>query len=398
MNVRERNSILVVDFVAPFLTIFGVVMFFPVLSSLQKTFGVTIGQVSWLPNIGYLTMILFSPVVGSLMKKIGIKPLLLIFVFLWVGGIGIEIVSISVVKFPLFVFGRFMEALGEAAFFPLILSMNKVALSGEDQKKSSSLIEIGATVGGFAAAVVSGYFLEAPGRLFFIPVILGIIVWFFILLNIKDAKVNQEENSSSEIDTKESNKVFIGLLLMIFTAQAFLAAIQVYLVYYMESFKAAGITGTVISLEQILSTVGAILPVLLLKKMSFKSIRNLTYLVFVISAVLVGMHLSVGISSLFLVITSLFIGIAFTTLNIFLAKSIKTNVSQKMSFYTAVRFSGAFAVSFIWGRFIEAYTSIGYDYAKTFKILYISIGLIALVLGITAMILQKDEVMLEKAE
>lgn len=397
MNSRERNSILAVDFIAPFIAIFGVVMFLPVLSSLQKTFGVTISEISWLPNIGYLTMILFSPVVGILIKKFGIKPLLLTFVFLWVGGISIEIISISILKFPVFVMGRFIEALGEASIFPLMLSMNKVVLNSEDLKKSSSLMEIGGTVGGFVAAIISGHFVENPARLFFIPIVLGIIIFVFILLNIKNAQA-KEESSSIKANAKESNKVFISLLIMIFTAQGFLAAIQVYLVYYLESFRAAGVTGTIISFEQILSTIGTILPVLLLKKMSFKRIRNLIFLVFIISAVLVGMHLSVGIASAFLVLTSLFIGIAFTTLNIFLSKSIHRNVSKKMSLYTAVRFSGGFAVSFIWGRLIEVYTRIGYDYAKTFKILYISIGVIALALAIVTIILQKDEAMLEKEE
>lgn len=398
MNLRERNNILIIGFVAPFIAIFGVVMFFPLLSSLQKAFGITVSQISWLPNIGYLTMILFSPVVGYLIKKTGIKPLLLIFVFLWVSGIGIEILSISMLKFPLFAFGRFIEALGEASFFPLILSMNKVVLNSEDQKKSSSLMEVGGTVGGFVAAIVAGLFLENPARFFFIPVALGIIFWIFIFFNIKNAHVKEENSNAIQTNNKESNKVFISLLLMIFTAQGFLAAIQVYLVYYMESFKAVGFTGTIISLEQILTTVGTILPVLLLKKMSFKSIRNIIYLVFVVSAILVGMHISVGISSTFLVITSLFIGIAFTTLNIFISKSIKTNISQKMSLYTTVRFSGAFAVSFIWGRLIQVFTGMGYDYTKIFKILYVSIGMIALVLVIFAIILQKNEVLLEKNE
>lgn len=396
MNSRERNSIFIADFIVPFLSIFGVVMFFPILPTLQKIFGVTISQVSWLPNIGYLVMILFSPVVGSLIKKTGTKPLLLTFVFLWIFGISMEILSITIIKYPLFIFGRFIEALGEAAFFPLVLSMSKVALSSEDQKKSSTILEIGAAAGGLAAAMITGSFVNEPIKLFLIPIAIGIIVWFFILISIKNAHEKVEENFISEDIPQDNKKIYISLVLMIFSAQAIFGSIQVYLAYYMESFKAIVSTGRVLSLEQILGVVGTILPVILLRKLSFKTIRNYVFIVFIVSAVGIGMHLSLGISILFLALTALFVGIAFSTLNIFLAKSIHTNVSRKMSLYTAIRFLGGFLISLLWGRLIEFYAVRGLNYSETFKILYFGIAVFALIIVVVSMTLQKDEKMLEE--
>ena len=396
MNSRERNSIFIADFIVPFLSIFGVVMFFPILPTLQKIFGVTISQVSWLPNIGYLVMILFSPVVGSLIKKTGTKPLLLTFVFLWIFGISIEILSITIIKYPLFVFGRFIEALGEAAFFPLVLSMSKVALSSEDQKKSSTILEIGAAAGGLVAAMITGSFINEPIKLFLIPITIGIIVWFFILISIKNAHEKVEENFISEDVPQDNKKIYISLVLLIFSAQAIFGSIQVYLAYYMESFKAIGSTGRVLSLEQILGVVGTILPVILLRKLSFKAIRNYVFIVFIVSAVGIGMHLSLGISMLFLALTALFVGIAFSTLNIFLAKSIHTNVSRKMSLYTSIRFLGGFLISLLWGRLIEFYAVRGFDYSATFKILYFGIAVFAFIIVVVSMTLQKDEKVLEE--
>jgi MFS family permease len=396
MNSRERNSIFIADFIVPFLSIFGVVMFFPILPTLQKIFGVTISQVSWLPNIGYLVMILFSPVVGSLIKKTGTKPLLLTFVFLWIFGISIEILSITIIKYPLFVFGRFIEALGEAAFFPLVLSMSKVALSSEDQKKSSTILEIGAAAGGLVAAMITGSFINEPIKLFLIPITIGIIVWFFILISIKNAHEKVEENFISEDVPQDNKKIYISLVLLIFSAQAIFGSIQVYLAYYLESFKAIESTGRVLSLEQILGVVGTILPVILLRKLSFKAIRNYVFIVFIVSAVGIGMHLSLGISILFLALTALFVGIAFSTLNIFLAKSIHTNVSRKMSLYTSIRFLGGFLISLLWGRLIEFYAVKGFDYSETFKILYFGIAVFALIIVIVSMTLQKDEKTLEE--
>lgn len=398
MNSREKNSIFIADFIVPFLSIFGMVMFFPILPTLQKIFGITISEVSWLPNIGYLVMILFSPVVGLLIKKFGTKPLLLVFVFLWIFGISIEILSMTILNYPLFMLGRFIEALGEASFFPLALSMSKVSLSDEDQKKSSSILEIGATTGGLVAALITGNFINSPMKLFVIPITLGIIVWIFILTSVKNAHEKTEKNLASDFESvpQENKKIYISLVLMIFSAQAIFGSIQVYLSYYMESFKAAVHTGAVLSLEQILGTVGAILAAILLKKFSFKAMRNYMYAIFIVSAIGIGMHISLSISVIFLALSSLFVGIAFSTLNIFLAKSIHTDVSKKMSIYTAIRFLGGFLVSLSWGRFIGFYNSIGFGYAETFKILYFSMAVLSTIIVIASIALQRDEKILKE--
>ncbi|MDW8800509.1 MFS transporter [Clostridium sp. A1-XYC3] len=391
MELSSKKDYFVVEFFVAFLVVFGVVMFLPMFPNLQETFGVTVSKIAWLPNIGYLTMILFSPLVGKVIKKIGAKKLLLFCLFLWVAGICIELLAIKILSYGLFVFGRFIEGIGEATFFPILLSINKAVMKEEkDSKIGASLIETGSAIGGLIAAILAGYFLNSPQVFLLIPIALGVMVWIFVLLKIKEVVLEEREDLVTT-GAGESKKAYISLLFMIFGTQMVFASSQVFLAYYMEIFAAVNRTGFLISLEQILIAVGTIVPVILLKRLSFIDIRNILLVVFLLGSVLLAMQISFGISVISLLIITLFVGIGFTTLNIYLSRAVVSNASQKMSLYTSVRFAAGFFLSFTWGKFIEVYRNLGHSYSETFYVLYLITASLAVVIFFIVYLLQKED-------
>src|SRR5471030_2093111 len=110
---NSKNKIYTVDFIMAFITVFGVVMFLPMLPHIQEIFGVSVSEISWIPNLGYLTMIIFSTFVGKIINRVGIKKLLLLSLILWIIGISIEILAFSNLHFYIFVSGRLVEGIGE---------------------------------------------------------------------------------------------------------------------------------------------------------------------------------------------------------------------------------------------------------------------------------------------
>lgn len=399
MELSSKINYFVVEFFVSFLVVFGVVMFLPMFPNLQEIFGVTVSKIAWLPNIGYLTMILFSPLVGKIIKRIGPKRLLLSCLLLWIAGICIELFAIKVLNYTFFAFGRFVEGVGEATFFPILLSMNKAVMKEErDSKMGASLIETGSSIGGLVAAILAGYFLNSPQTFLLIPIAIGSLVWFFVLLAIKEVSLEDEDESIKVNEVKESKKAYISLLFLIFGTQMVFAASQVYLSYYMEIFEAANRTGILISLEQILIAVGTIAPIILLRRFSFINIRTMLLVAFLAGSVLLAMQISFSISVISLILIALFVGIGFTTLNIYLSRAVKSNISQKISLYTSIRFAAGFFLSFTWGKFIETYKNLGHNYSETFYVLYLSTAALAAVIFIIVYILQKEDLSFWKSK
>ena len=114
---NSRNNIYIVDFLMSFITVFGVVMFLPMFPHIQEVFGVSVSQISWIPNVAFLTMIIFAILVSKIINRVGIKKLLLISLILWITGIVLEIVALSNLHFYVFVIGRFVEGIGELLCF-----------------------------------------------------------------------------------------------------------------------------------------------------------------------------------------------------------------------------------------------------------------------------------------
>ena len=101
-----------------FIIVFGVVMFLPMLPHIQAIFSVSVSQISWIPNVGYLTMIAFSILVGKIVNKVGIRRLLLISLILWIIGISIEILAFNNLYFYVFLLGRFFRRNWRSFYFP----------------------------------------------------------------------------------------------------------------------------------------------------------------------------------------------------------------------------------------------------------------------------------------
>lgn len=388
---NSRNNIYTVDFVMSFITVFGVVMFLPMLPHIQEIFSVSVSQISWIPNLGYLTMIIFSTFAGKIINKVGIKKLLMLSLILWILGISIEILAFSNLHFYIFVSGRFVEGIGEAFIFPVLLSMNKAELKDQGNEKIGlSLIEFGAALGGLIAAIIAGKFINNPERFLIIPISIAGSALLFTFMKLKLVVLNDTEDKSEGKGIKESKKTYISLLLMIFMIQTIFASIQVYLAYYMEAFSLPNLTGTVISIEQILVALGTVAPIFFFKRLSFKGIRNIIVLALSFGVIILGLQISIYFSVLAVSIVAFFVGVSFTILNIYLSKIIKTKVSQKLSLYTSIRFTGGFVLSFLWGKMIENYRAALQSYGEIFKHLYIFEGIIAVGIFLVVMFLQRD--------
>jgi|GEM_PF-4048429 MFS family permease len=389
---NSKNSIYIVDFIMSFITVFGVVMFLPMLPHIQEMFGVSVSQISWIANVQYITMIIFSTFVSKLINKIGIKNMLLISLILWITGILIEILAFSNLHFDVFISGRFIEGIGEAFIFPLLLSMSKAELKNQgNEKVGLSLIEFGAALGGLISGIISGEFINSPRQFLVIPISIGVLVGAFILMKLKAVALIDTENKQSQGEgIKESTKAYISLLFMIFITQTIFASIQVYLAYYMDAFALTSLTGTVISIQQILVAIGTIAPNFFVKKISFKTTRNIIFLAFIFGIAIVSMQISVYLSIVGLAIIAFFVGVGFTILNIYISKVARTKVSKKLSIYTSIRYAGGFILSFMWGRLIQGYREAGQSYGKIFKNLYTFEGIMAIIILIVIIYIQKD--------
>ena len=391
---NSRKNIYIVDFLMSFITVFGVVMFLPMFPHIQAVFGVSVSQISWIPNVAFLTMIIFAILVSKIINKFGIKNLLLISLILWITGIILEIVALSSLHFYVFVIGRFVEGIGEAFMFPLLLSMNKFELKTlASEKIGLSLIEFGAALGGLISGIISGNFINNPRQFLTIPICFAIIVGVFIIMQLKPVVLIYTDTESQNKELKESNKAYVSLVLMIFIIQTIFSSIQVYLAYYMDAISSPNLTGFVISIEQILLAIGTIAPIVILKKISLRTTRNIIFLIFVFGTIILSLQISIYLSILGFGIMAFSIGVGFTISNICVTKVISTKVSQKLSVYTAIRNAGGFVLSFIWGNMIASYRESGQSYGDIFKHLYTFEGIIVIGIFIIIIFMQKGEVM-----
>ena len=336
------------DFLMSFLVVFGVVMFLPMLPSIQGIFKVSVSQISWLPNVGYLTMIIFAILAGKFINKIGYKRLLLMSLIIWIMGISIEVLAFKSLNYYVLVLGRFIEGMAEAIIFPILLSMNKAVFKNiRDERIGLSLMELGAALGGLVAAIIAGKFHNSPEQFLIIPVIIAGAIGIFIFRSISEVLTVKNEDVSKYIGIKEDKKEFLSLLIFIFMIQMIFSSIQVYLVYYMEVFSRSNYTGFVLAIEQVLLALGTITPILAFKQISFKITRNMIVLPCILGVSVLAMQISIYISVVSVALIAFFVGVGFTTLNIHLSKIISTKVSQKVSLYTSIRFLGGFCFPFV---------------------------------------------------
>ena len=161
--------------------------------------------------------------------------------------------------------------------------MNKSELKNQGSERVGlSLIEFGAAIGGLIAAIVAGKFINNPEQFLIIPISIASLAGLFIFMKLKFIPLSDAENKSIQGEViREDNKVYITLLLMIF----------------------------------------------ILKKISFKVTRNIIFLVFIFTIIILAIQVSVYLSILGVSIIAFFIGVGFTVVNIYLSKSISTKVA-----------------------------------------------------------------------
>lgn len=390
MDVEKKHKYYILNFMVAFLCIYGIVMLLPILSTLQEYFGVSVTKISWLPNIGYLNMIIFSPIIGIFAKKVKVNKLLLVTISIWVLGIVVELIGFKRVDFNMFALGRFIEGIGEASFFPILLIINKERIKNEsDSKVGLSLIEIGSAIGGLISGTLAGLMSKNLGGFLVIPMVLGVITIIYVMTTIDNIDISK--GVESNVVRGGSNKIFISLLISIFIGQAVFVSSQVYLSYYLEIFNMVNKTGIIIALQQICITLGALAPVILLKKFEMKQIRNSVAIAVILSLITLVYSSSFVLSIGVLLIISFATGVVFTTLNIALSNEVKHNVSQKMSIYTAVRFLGGFIFSYNFGNIIGKLRQNGYEYSEIFSKLYLGVLIIVILVAIIVCLLQKKK-------
>lgn len=390
---KKYKKYFAVDFAISFISVFGVVMFLAMLPKLQSVFHINVSEVSWIPNLGYITMILFAFLAGKFINGKSLKNLLLFSLITWVLGIFIEIISLNVGIYAVFIFGRFIEGIGEAVIFPILLSMNKIVFEDiKSQKIGSSFVELGGAAGGMVSAFISGKFIDMPNKFLLIPIAIAFLDMIFILVSVDNVVLKQdEENDKVENNISESNITYVSLLITILIIQITFSSTQVYLAYYMKAVNGGGYTSSILVGEEIFTCIGSVIPTFLSKKVSFKTIRNAIFCVFIVSTVIVGFQVSIFLSVIFFMIINLFVGIGFTILNVYVSKVIKTRTSMKLSIYMSVRNSGGFILSLIWGEIIQILMESGNNYNVIFKKLYISECIIAAVFFIIIIFLQKNQ-------
>lgn len=387
VKISSKYKYFILNFIVSFLTVYGVVMFLPMLPALQNYFNVSVNKISWLPNIGYLNMIIFSPIIGKLIKKIKVNKVLLSTVVIWIVGIVVEFIAIKTGSFYTFCAGRFIEAIGEAAFFPLLLIINTERVKDEhDNKVGSSIIEIGGSVGGLVAGILAGLMINKLETFLFIPMALGFVTLAYIFFTIED--IHAKEGKKEVILQQENKSIFNTLLILIFLCQGVFVSVQVYLSYYLAIFQKSGNTGVIISLEQLAIAAGALAPVMLLKRFSMIQIRNTIIPTFIIGIFLISLNISYIVSVSLFIIICFVVGVSFSTLNIALSKVAKNNISQKISLYTSFRFLGGFVFSYILGNIIGKLFESGVSYNQIFTKIYLSIGVLILIFSSIVLIIQ----------
>ncbi|MBW9153029.1 hypothetical protein [Clostridium estertheticum] len=163
--------------------------------------------------------------------------------------------------------------------------------------------------------------------------------------------------------------------------------------YYMDAISSPNLTGFVISIEQILLAIGTIAPIVILKKISLRTTRNIVFLIFVFGTIILSLQISIYLSISGFGIMAFCIGVGFTISNICVTKVISIKVSQKLSIYTAIRNAGGFVLSFVWGNMIASYRESGQSYGEIFRHLYTFEGIIVVCIFIIIIFTQKGEVM-----
>lgn len=210
MKEEKQINVYILSFLVPFISIFGMAMYFPMFLHFQKIYGITEQTMSYLPTIGMGALIIVILLVGKWIERLGTKKVLITCLVLWNIGIAVEMLGIWMRQYPVMCIGRVLHGLGDAGYFPVLLSMSAALLSSKQQKNNASVLEFSSAVGGTIAAVLAGWFSNQPLIVLGTVLVLGIVTAVFAARNAEDV---QKMSESNEVEgAVERAGVYRGLI------------------------------------------------------------------------------------------------------------------------------------------------------------------------------------------
>ncbi len=210
--------------------IFSVYLFNPILSPYIKSLGFSDLQISLIFSLLPISIIIFSPIVGSLSDSIGRKKVILL-------GIFLEIIAVL-----LYIYGSSWIMIGTAKILDAIgittvtlITLAKIEDSLDDRERgkytgwSLSARYLGNLIGPVVGAVVASmFFIRAP---FFISLGILFILFLYVLQKEKDRKrlIKKSLNPVKDIKDFLSFKKLRGMGILGIVMHATSPAMQVFL-------------------------------------------------------------------------------------------------------------------------------------------------------------------------
>lgn len=391
MYENMKRNLYILCFAAPFLSIFGMAMLFPIFPVLQRIFSVSEGAISLIPNAGFAAIILFSTLIGLLIKKVASKQVFIMCIVVWILGLLLEVVAMYTKTFPVFIIGRFIQGMGESGFFPILLYMNAVMLNHNDQPRASALLEIGASCGGITGSLFMGLLYKYPENTFTLLCIAGVIIALFVAVYIRTPKRDEPNNKTQE-SSNTRNLTYVGMLVLSFFIYITFGGIQTYIAYYLGSYAVhEKWNGPIVSLSQVALVLGTLTAAMfLIKKLSFKNIRLIFYFIILVALIVLAYHGPLMGSITAMMLAFFGIGMMLASMNTYISRCIFHNVSLKVSLYMVSRYGGALVSSVILGTLFKELGLSGYDYSGIFRILYVGLTVFGVLAIAVISILIKD--------
>lgn len=141
-----------------FLSVLSFTFVFSLYPYLQEHYGFTTGMISVLATGSALPQAFLAPFLGLAQDRYGRRAVLVPCLSVWVLGAVVQVFALTsgVAVYPLFLTGRFLQALADAGFFQIALSLVADAFAGSPELgRAMALIESSASAGGIIGPVLT---------------------------------------------------------------------------------------------------------------------------------------------------------------------------------------------------------------------------------------------------
>jgi len=210
--------------------IFSVYLFNPILSPYIKSLGFSDLQISLIFSLLPISIIIFSPIVGSLSDSIGRKKVILLGIFLEIIAVLLYIYGSSWIMIGT---AKILDAIGVTTVTLITLAKIEDSLDDRERGKytgwSLSARYLGNLIGPVVGAVVASmFFIRAP---FFISLGILFILFLYVLQKEKDRKrlIKKSLNPVKDIKDFLSFKKLRGMGILGIVMHATSPAMQVFL-------------------------------------------------------------------------------------------------------------------------------------------------------------------------